>query len=266
MSIAYEYIMSKLDSALSDAESWAVCEWGNNHVFLAQVQGSARHSVAMGKEMFAFLDKVPYTTSRLAKPGVAALAILDFDSVPEQNHHRASIAVYSALQVSLRSHVMNIQPDGTGISPQLQFEINEWNEISCDDTIDEGPHSIFNRIIAAARGGHFAWQAATLRLNQNLADAMELPQATDSDPQDMWNRYTSILQVRRRALNTPLRCTRKTFEDHMYRLITLENFLNADDDDSDSDSDDSDDMDAPAGSRRPPKNPSASIRWISIFA
>ena len=90
MPIAFKYIMSKLDAALQEAEEWAPGAWSNCYIFLAEAQGSVRACVAQGREMFAFLDIVPYLTSRLSFPGEAHRAIQQYDSVPESRHNRSS--------------------------------------------------------------------------------------------------------------------------------------------------------------------------------
>ena len=124
--------------------------------------------IAFGREMFRFLDVVPYLISRLNLPGIAKRALTQFDSCPESDHNRSSIAVFSSNSPSLRPDVLMVRDDGSGVTPRLQFEIDSVNDISCDDTIDEGPHSSMNRIVASARAGNFAWQAATLRFKQNI--------------------------------------------------------------------------------------------------
>ena len=216
MSIAYPYIMEKLDAALAEAEAWEPGTWSNCYEFLAGVQGSVRSSVSFGRTMFAFLDRVPYLTARLAIPGESRRAITQFDSVPEISHNRSSIAVYSKTKPSLRSAVELVRPDGSGISPVLQQEINGMNEISCDDTLAEEAHARMNRIVMAGRRGLFPFQSATLSLPQALEDVKYLPAVVEADPQKLWNVYGSVLQVKPRNYNRNLRCSRKAFEQKMY--------------------------------------------------
>jgi len=216
-------------------------------LFLTEVQASMRAAHSFGTEMFGFLDRVPYLTARLSIPGEARRAIAQFDSVPKEHHNRNSIAVYSASQPSLRAQVLAITADAKNISPALQFEIDSMQEINCDDTIDEEPHAAMKRIIAASRRGNFPWQSASVSLNQTLQDARDLPSALEVDSQDLWNRYTSLLQVKQKSWNRPMRISRTKFEERMYTLVTLDG-LDVDRDHQGPDVDDDLDMDDPASS------------------
>ena len=200
MVIAHVHITKKLNGALETSESWTEHDWSDSFTFLTEVQGSMRAAHSFATEMLGFLDRVPYLTARLSIPGEARRAIAQFDSVPKEHHNRNSIAVYSASQPSLRAQVLAITADAKNISPALQFEIDSMQEINCDDTIDEEPHAAMKRIIAASRRGNFPWQSASVSLNQTLQDARDLPSALDVDSQDLWNRYTSLLQVKQKLL------------------------------------------------------------------
>ena len=85
-------------------------------------------------------------------------------------------------------------------------------EVNCDDSIDEEPHAAMKRIIVAARRGLFGWQSASLSMNQNIGDARNLPSAIEIDPQELWNKYTSVLQVKQKSWNRPMRLSRQRFE------------------------------------------------------
>jgi len=256
--------MKKLDEGLAVAESWTVSEW-SSFAFLDQIQGSVRQIVAMGREMFIFLDRIPYLIARLAEPGVAARALEQFDSTPESAQNRSSVAVFSREQPSLRADVLAIKADGSGLSLRLQAEVDSLNEINCDDTIDEAPHSIFNRIVAAARRGLFAWQASSLRLEQNMWDARNLPSAVDVDPQQVWNKYSCILQVKKRSLAKPVRCNRKCLEERVYTLMSMDKFHHDGEAGADVASDDSDpDIDAAPVVAPPLKKSRSSVDIVAV--
>jgi len=234
---------------------------------LGLLQGSVRQPVAFGKEIFHFLDVVPYLISRLGLPGIAQRALAQFDGSPESTHNRNSISVFSASRPSLRSDVLMIRDGGTGISPRLQFEIDSTNDISCDDTIDEAPHSIMNRIVSDARNGNFAWQAATLRHKQNIQDARDIPAAVGADPQLLWNNYTSVLQVEPRRFSRPYRCTRQVFEEKVYTWVHMDGFADPHHHGNSIVHSDSDmDADACASSARPKKAPKLSLPAASNLA
>ena len=254
MSIAYQYVTSRLDSALLEAEQWAPRHWSNCLIFLSEAQGSVRSCHAFGYESFGYLDKVPYLTSRLNQPGVAARAVVQFDSVDEALHNRNSISVYSKTVPSLRMDVLNITPEGTRATPILQREIDSMNEINCDDSIDEEPHARMKRITLAARRGKFAWQSASLSMSEGIEDARSLPAVIEKDPQELWNNYGCLLQTKHRYLHRPVRCNRKVFEERMYSFTNLDGF-EASADPAEGSSDDDPDIDGPGPSTRCAKAP-----------
>ena len=220
--LAHQHFSEIFDSALAEAEQWSPLQWGSLEL-LGQLQGSVRMIVSVGREMFAYLDVIPYLLSRLHQPGVAARVIAQFDSRPLNEHHRVS-AEFLAVGSILRLDIAKMKSDGTGMSPLLAAEVKSLMDIPCDDTINEGPHSRFHRIVLASRRAHFAWQAATLRLLQNVSDARELVPIVQCDAQKLWNNYTSILQTKPSRNHIPVRCTRKVFERRLYTLGSTDGF------------------------------------------
>ncbi len=68
-----------------------------------------------------------------------------------------------------------------------------------DDTLGEGPHAQMKHVQIRTRAATWGWQAATVRLKQNLLDVEHvLPKVTPpTNLQWCWNRWTSVLQVHR---------------------------------------------------------------------
>ena len=123
LAIAGAYIKDTFDGVIAEVEEWSPGHWECSFDELAYLQGCVRFSVSMGREMFGFVDTIPYLFSRLDQPGVAKLCLSQFASKPESDHHRDSIAMLSPTQPSLLSFVLQIKDDGTGVPPVVQKEI-----------------------------------------------------------------------------------------------------------------------------------------------
>jgi hypothetical protein len=218
--LASAYIATFLDRMLAEAQRWDIDDW-LSYAVLSEFQGAVRMVVAFGREMFLYLDRIPYLLCRLRQPGIKDTCFQQFALRPMADHHRLSCEFLSPSQ-PLYADVRRVRDDGSGFSSQLDAEVNALEEIPLDDTVNEGPHSSFQRIVLAARRSNFAWQASSLRLSQNLADARELVPAVGCDAQHLWNIYSSVLQVHRRAYYVSMRCTRKIFEERLYTLYSLD--------------------------------------------
>ena len=92
-------------------------------------------------------------------------------------------------------------------------------QIPFDDSIAETPHAVGNRLVRHGRNSGFAWQAASMRLHQNIADTREYSVALNADMQSLWYRSSSVLQMRKRAPNRPLRIKPKLYQDSLKGLI-----------------------------------------------
>jgi hypothetical protein len=152
-----------------------------------------RHIHAEGTRRFKYLDEIPYLLGRLDEPGVAQRCIAQFDEFTEARHHRLS-QMALARSSPLRAAVEAVQPDGTGLSPELQIEQRGIAGIPLDDSIAESPHARAAHLKGHSHGCSWEWMASSMRLEQNLSDLRALPSIVDFDVQREWSAYTRILQ------------------------------------------------------------------------
>jgi hypothetical protein len=136
----------------------------------------------------------------------------------ESAQHDAVSAEFLDPRQSLRRDVELIEDDGTGLSAELQREVDALDQIPLDDTAGEGPHAVANVLSTRARHSSWAWIASSMRLEQNLTDLSDLLPAVDANLEAQWDIYKSVVQPPGRRQSTPKRMTRKKFEDSVYHL------------------------------------------------
>ena len=85
--------------------------------------------------------------------------------------------------------------DGSNMHPRLRAEIEAIRAIPFDDGINEGPHARAKRLQVHSRGSKFPWQASSMRLAQNLADARESLDSVEGDFAPLWYAWKSVVKV-----------------------------------------------------------------------
>ncbi len=100
---------------------------------------------------------------------------------------------------TFRADLKAMNADGTGMSERLFRAWDSLRASPMDDTLGEGPHAQMKHVQIRTRAATWGWQAATVRLKQNLLDVEHvLPKVTPpTNLQWCWNRWTSVLQVHR---------------------------------------------------------------------
>ena len=114
--------------------------------------------------------------------------------------------------------VNNMRDDYDLSDPDLKAEVGSLRSGNIDDSLCETPHSAFSRLHNGAPNSKFVWKACTLRLNQNLADANDLPPAINVSLQECWDNWKSILQVGQ--IHRNVRQPRSTFLENVYTLTS----------------------------------------------
>lgn len=214
---AHMHLTAEMRRALDTANSWTVETWGCGPDFLAQAQGCVRLVYAMGGEKFEFLSKLPYLLAQLHLPGVRDRALEQWRSAPPAAHHRVS-REFLADGSPLRAQIERMNSDGSGMAPALKAEVESLRAIPLDDSVAEGPHAKAKRVQAHARGSRFPWVASTMRLSQNLEDATDMLDATDSELLPLWCAWKSVIRCGGRRQLQNKRMGMRSFTDHLYRL------------------------------------------------
>jgi len=246
LSLAFGFATRSLGAGLEEANSWLPSTHDCGEVFWRQTQGVVRQVCVLAKRKIAFLDQIPYLFARLDEPHVAARCLAQWDAIADaRQHHRVS-AEMLAPGSHWRPQVEAIQPDASGISPALRQEIRGFQCVPMDDTVAEAPHAAAARIQKAARGCSWPWLASTMRLEQNIADARQLPAACNASLQCEWMRYTSLLQVGKgRQRSRPQRIKPSVFQSRVYTMSHWneddDSEENAEDDDGEGGGEDDDD-------------------------
>ena len=199
---------------LATGESWNRATWGGSEVFFTQAVGCVRSVFARSKLKIQFLDDLPYVLARLGvERGIGPKAIQQYDSASRQHHNKTSIEVCDP-DSPLRAEIVNMVDDFT-LSPILKQTIERIQKTNINDKYGEGPHAMFKPIQLAAHRSSFPWVASTVRLDQNLKDAHELPLAIGCSWQECWDTYKNIIQTDRHRFRNH-RCNRKVFLERVY--------------------------------------------------
>lgn len=216
---AFTFASQSLRDGLAEGNAWTIADFNGDEALWQQGQGAVRAMYEMGLRRIDFLNGLPYILARLKQPGIAAKCVELWGSVPAADHHRVSVEFLSP-DGALRHMVDEINPDGSGVHPDLEKEIDSLLACPMDDSIGEGPHAQIKRIKKAASAACWSWQAATARLDQNLQDlAAALESQADLDKQALWDNYTSVIRPPgSHACFVPRRMRRKRFESMLYSV------------------------------------------------
>ena len=154
----------------------------------------------LARAKIRFLDIVPYLFARLDEEGVRDRCVDQWLAAPAAAHHRVSREIMDPSHDSgLRALVDDVALDGSNINPRLQAVIASIQRIPMDDSVAEGPHARAKAIWERARGSGFPWIAATMRQDQNFTDVQELAPALGLDLQEVWDRFSAVVQSVRHA-------------------------------------------------------------------
>lgn len=80
------------------------------------------------------------------------------------------------------------------MSERLKGEVASLGAIPMDDTAAESPHAAAHRLMRHGPASRWPWVAASMRLEQNLADAESLPASVGVELEDCWRTHTSIMR------------------------------------------------------------------------
>lgn len=91
-----------------------------------------------------------------------------------------------------------------------------------DDKTGERPHAGVAHVVRRTQRGTFEWVASSSRLEQSLHDLDELPGATDTNLQHVWDRWNSVIKTRN--VHTRAKVSRKELVRRVYFLQGLLEF------------------------------------------
>ena len=120
----------------------------------------------------------------------------------------------------LRQHVDALNADGTGMSPKLQKCINRLKRIPINDSLAEGPHAVFAKIMHRAMCSSWQWIAGTQRLNQNLADVQTFcgDDGSDNYFRKAWLLWKTVGRPDGRYKYRNKRISQEAFYDNIYKM------------------------------------------------
>ena len=91
------------------------------------------------------------------------------------------------------AHAIAAKARGEPMSPQLRQLRDTVGAMPMDDKVAEGPHARASDIGRRANASKWPWQAASMRLEQNIRDHKDYFNELGFDFQDTWNRATGVL-------------------------------------------------------------------------
>ena len=179
---AHQYSETCFSDGLRLADNWSPADFLDcSHDFLQAVKGVVRLVVGVGRKKLLFLDRAPFLIARLDEDGVVARILNEYDaSSPDQRDDVSS--QFLAEGSAMRQYIVDFQSSGV-MAPELSREIQALRDIPFCDIVCEAPHAHAKRITGAARSSNWPWLASSVRIDQNLTDAAELPGQTGADIQ-----------------------------------------------------------------------------------
>jgi len=189
---AYAFATSKLREGFVTANSWTMHTYLGGFTMLQAVQGCVRYVFNVGLVKLDFFDRIPILFGRLKEPEVRARCIEQWEASSKKDEASAE---FMDEQGPLRDDVDAMNDDGTNVSVKLDAAIQGIKDIPLDDTVGEGPQAVANAISQRSRGCTWAWTASTMRLAQNLVDAIDLPPAVDTTLELQWHLFKNVVQL-----------------------------------------------------------------------
>lgn len=214
---AYGFATVELEKGLKYANTWGPETWKCNDENWVEMVGCVRASFHLALRKVAFLDKVPYLLARLGEPGVRDRCLSQWAACPADEHHRVT-REFLHPEGGLRCDVEAMSADGSGMSARLATEVESLAAIPMDDSVAEAPHSAAARLMRHGRASKWPWIAASMRLQQNLQDAVLVPQAIDIDIEPLWATYTGVLRGPGNGILRNVRMSPKLFLQHLYHM------------------------------------------------
>ena len=204
----------------STAQSWFGLHAGSSGC----LQSDSCQSTGQG----AFPGEASILLSKLDRGAEAAqLALSQFEEVPEQQHHRVTLA-FLGRQSVLRDDVMAVAA-GCPLSERLQAEVKWLQDIALGDSVGETPHAVATRLELHARGAKFGYHSATQRCEQNLGEVEALVPTLPVTLQWLWDEY---MRVGNMKTGRKLQMPRRALEKRVYHLQGMRSLDAGEDDNS----------------------------------
>ena len=154
-----------------------------------QATGALLGCYWLGLRKCHWISQIPYLFARLDEPGVAAECERQFSLSPLEAHHPLAIDLLHETG-KLRKDFLLLLSHGT-ITENIRQVIELVSLLPFNDSVAETPHAKFSRLGRHSSASLWAWLAASMRFEKNLAYAEGVGEMIQKE----WSRYTSVLQV-----------------------------------------------------------------------
>jgi hypothetical protein len=151
---------------------------------MEQVRDGVLSVEARGMEKFGHLPRIPYLVAKLDRPGVLDECLLQFSSAPVEQHNRSSVELFDG-GGRFNADVRAFKETGQ-MTRQLAFRFASIRDMPMDDKVADRPHAIGSRIGTLARGSHWPWDSASMRLPETLLDKETLVDKHGGSLQKLW--------------------------------------------------------------------------------
>jgi hypothetical protein len=214
VALAHDWAVQKFTEIRAVADAWTPEEWGGMALY-TQLRGCVMATIQRGLVKLAPFDTIPLLIAKIGfVAGARERCIHQYNTF--KNHSRVS---HEFLRVGyrLRTAIDDMKDDYDLSDDDLASGIQSLRDGKLDDSVNETPHSHFSRIHNHSPNSTFAWKAATLRLDQDLEDAEDLPSLTShKDLQFYWDNFKMVLQTKGRKRNPKI--SRDKFIQRVYTL------------------------------------------------
>ena len=212
---AWDYSVEKFAEIRMDTDEWTATQWGS-HGFLSELRGCVLATIDRGTAKLEPYNKIPILFGKIGyEDGIVPLCTHQYNTLT--NHNRVSHE-FMRPGTYLNNAIVNMQHPRDLSDPFLKSAVHSIRDGNLDDSWNEFPHAQFSRIHVHSPSSVFAWKASTLRLDQNLTDAQDLPSVCGHDLQTLWDGFKQVLQKRRR--NRDPKISRAAFLDGLYTLTS----------------------------------------------
>ena len=221
---AHAYAEACWATGLATSAAWSCAEFGDCSLqFLGELQGAVRVVVGVGRIKLSMLNRLPLLLARVGmEAGVVKRCVDEYTKTPV-NMRDDITSAFLEPGCPMRAQLDHLARTGD-MSLQLKREIQSLCDVPFNDVVCEAPHAHAKRIGDSARRGSWAWLASSVRLKQNLEDAVLLPSMTGVDLQLVWNRWKSALQTSSKSSCRNKKIKRKAFLHRVYRVGTVDGF------------------------------------------
>ena len=169
-----------------------------------------RAGTAFGKVKTSQFHVLPISIVNLDEPGMRDKLLDEYRSSPEHAHHRETNYFFSescteVCPETLLRHVVNMNPDGSGMHPQLQKQLAGLQNGPLDETPAEALHRDVHKLCTTNTGIKRVQVFAKVREAENIQHVnasaeticSRLPHCIatpNSVIDEEWRRYKSVLQ------------------------------------------------------------------------